>query len=190
MTENCIGYIQLFQGKQGKFYKVDGYKYHSCFPIGWAIDHKKFEKEGSGPKNCEQCRTNGSLRDVFVGYCHPCIIRYKNFFGEYRGKDYGSIYIKHEDESVMWLIYPYMYGVKKDDIGDEETNEDIWDILVSKKGHDINSYDPEVKEQLINGYKICKNKNLKFTSIEEEGAYFSRPDIAAEEEMYYYEFCM
>lgn len=125
MSENYIGSIKLFQGKQGKFYVVDGYKYHVCFPISWAINHKKFGRgsSGSGPENCEKCRKNGSLRGVFVGYCNPCIIKYRDIFQEQRGKDFGGIYLKHEDETAMWQVYPYMTGVKKTDIGDEEFDE-------------------------------------------------------------------
>jgi hypothetical protein len=124
MAENCIGSVEIFQGKQSEFYIIDGYKYHICFPIGWATNHKKFGRYGgSGPKDCKDCRKCGSLRGVFVGYCNHCIIRYRDFHGLWRGNDYGGIYLEVEDNTAMWSVYPYMFGISKSDIGDETIEE-------------------------------------------------------------------
>lgn len=68
-------------------------------------------------------------------------------------------------------------------------NDQIWAILKNSKHFiDLDNCDEEYKNQLINGYKICKNKTYNFNSVEEEENYFMRDDITAEEEVYYYEF--
>lgn len=70
-------------------------------------------------------------------------------------------------------------------------NEHIWTLiknLAVERKRCLNDIDGEYKQQLINGYKICKEKTYNFKSIEEEEQYFMRSDITPEEEVYYYEF--
>ena len=68
-------------------------------------------------------------------------------------------------------------------------NEQILSMLKnSKNAGDLEDCDEEYKQQLIHGYKICKNKQYYFKTVEEEENYFSRADVTAEEEVYYYEF--
>jgi hypothetical protein len=64
--------IAVFQGAQGKFYLVNGYKYHIRFPMDWAHNHKAFRlvgevefNDGSGPEHCGNCAAYGSIRGVF-----------------------------------------------------------------------------------------------------------------------------
>jgi hypothetical protein len=67
----------------------------------------------------------------------------------------------------------------------------IWTIiknLANKCKRELNNIDDDYKQQLIKGYKICKNKKYDFNSVEEEEKYFARADVTAEEEVYYYEF--
>ena len=126
--------IAIFNGAQGKFYVVDGYKYHTRFPIEWALDHKTFitgkrkqYKEGTGPKECGNCRNYGCIRDVFVGYCGSCLDFYTKI-QEPRGNPMGGWDINDLCEESIWHLYPYMVGVKKSEIGDmeviEEENQD------------------------------------------------------------------
>lgn len=70
-------------------------------------------------------------------------------------------------------------------------NERIWIViknLAEDKQEEFEEYDEEYKQQLIKGYKICKGKTYNFKTIEEEEKYFSRDDITAEEEVYFYHF--
>lgn len=70
-------------------------------------------------------------------------------------------------------------------------DEHIWSIcknMADKCNRDLHNIGDEYKQQLIKGYKICKEKNYHFTSIEEEEQYFMRSDITPEEEVFYYEF--
>lgn len=68
-------------------------------------------------------------------------------------------------------------------------NEQIWSMLKnSKNAGNLEDCDEEYKQQLIKGYKICKNIKYYFKSVEEEEKYFARSDVTAEEEVYYYEF--
>jgi hypothetical protein len=60
--------------------------------------------------------------------------------------------------------------------------------LADKCKRDLIDIDDEYKQQLIKGYKICKEKTYNFKSIEEEEQYFMRSDVTPEEEVYYYEF--
>jgi hypothetical protein len=68
-------------------------------------------------------------------------------------------------------------------------DEEIWNMLVSRSNDpDFEDCDPEYKQQLIEGYKICQNKTYNFKTVEEEEKYFMRDDVTAEEEVYYYTF--
>jgi hypothetical protein len=69
-------------------------------------------------------------------------------------------------------------------------DQHIWTViknLADKYKRDFNDIDEEYKQQLINGYKICKEKTYNFKSVEEEEQYFMRTDVTPEEEVYYYE---
>ena len=117
--------IPVYQGAQGKFYEFDGHKYHPRFPVDWAMNHRKFQDReyeiGTGPKECENCNAYGSIRGVFVGYCSGCLHYYSHLDDDYRGNDYATglpVYVLENQD--MWMQYPYMHGVKKTEIGDEE----------------------------------------------------------------------
>lgn len=48
-------------------------------------------------------------------------------------------------------------------------DEEIWNMLVSRSNDpDFEDCDPEYKQQLIEGYKICQNKTYNFKTVEEE----------------------
>ena len=125
-SSNFITAVPIFQGIQGKFYIINGFKYHVNFPIAWALDHKKFISdeyvEGSGPIECGNCKSYGCLRDVFVGYCGGCINHYLRD-GFWRGNPAGDSDINDMNDSDMVRIYPYMKGVLKEQIGDKKDYE-------------------------------------------------------------------
>lgn len=126
--------IPVFNGVQGKFYIVDGCKYHTRFPIEWALDHKNWItgkrreiKETSGPKGCGNCIHYGSIRGVFVGYCGTCLERYE-FINDWRGNSSGGCDINDLNEESIVRMFPYMAGVKKSEIGDyEDWEEQQWE---------------------------------------------------------------
>ena len=119
--------VAVFQGAQGKFYLVNDKKYHIRFPMDWAHNHMSFAINGyedtSGPTECGNCNVHGSIRGVFVGYCSNCLRHYAES-GELRGNlvapGLSVNMLRNED---IWAQYPYMYGVKKSEIGDEEDAE-------------------------------------------------------------------
>lgn len=130
---NCIYItsIPVFHGIQGKFYVVDRYKYHTRFPIEWALNHTIFRTgrrkefiEGSGPKDCDNCREYGTIRGVFVGYCGTCLDHYKNS-KEWRGNPMGGWDINDLDISSIHQMYPYMIGVNKSEIGDDDYDDNL-----------------------------------------------------------------
>ena len=121
--------VPLFNGAEGSYYVVNGYKYHPCFSIHWAMNHMSFPgkhntKCGSGPKDCYNCQAYGSIRGVFVGYCSNCLENYLNA-GIWR----GVVVVKGQDANnlpnlTLWTQYPYMYGIQKEDIGDSTNVKD------------------------------------------------------------------
>ena len=119
--------VPVFEGAQGKYYIVEGKKYSMCFPIAWAYEHHTFHlKNGdakSGPKNCGNCDTYGSIRDVFVGYCSNCLRQY-NKVQHCRGSLVApGLPVNMLKDKDMWMQYPYMFGVMKSEIGDEEGSD-------------------------------------------------------------------
>ena len=121
-----VNSIPIFQGVQGKYYIVDGFKYDIHFPLAWALDHR-FPSSlyyGGGPKLCANCFEFGSIDNVFVGYCSNCL---GDFCGT-RGKMEicPGTSIMDIPECEVWVKYPYMSGWRVDWIGDKniEKNED------------------------------------------------------------------
>lgn len=114
--------IELYQGFQGRFYIVDGFKYDIHFPIEWALTHL----HGTGPRECDMCARVGTLRSVFVGYCSKCLTVYKirsdvlNTIsrGNYNSNTFNTFYDKKCTNESFWERYPYMIGIKLDFVGD------------------------------------------------------------------------
>jgi hypothetical protein len=121
MTSKLIATIDLFEGAQGKYYIVDGVKYHYCFPVGWAMTHSTTCYDDKlGPIACSNCEIFGTIRGVFVGYCTECIIEY-NLLGKWRANNvFISMDIKKLSDKDMWIRYPWMHGISQKDIGDAE----------------------------------------------------------------------
>jgi hypothetical protein len=128
-----IDSVDIYQGAQSKFYIVDGEKYHIRFPMEWAHDHRFFPSiftnedgeeitvsGGTGPNQCGNCKAYGSIRDVFVGYCCGCLEYYYDDAqprGELIAPGMALHVLGNQD---IWMQYPYMYGIKKSEIGDIE----------------------------------------------------------------------
>lgn len=120
---SLIATIPIYQGLQSKYYVVDGIKYHHRFPIVWALNHSTFHIHGTlfttGPLNCMNCRTHGSIRDVFVGYCGNCIQRYNTNNNGNRGNMHLLGYSLDELQQFdLWYRCPYMGGIRPESIGD------------------------------------------------------------------------
>ena len=126
---NYITSIPLFKGVNCDYYLLNGHKYHLCFPIQWAMNHHKtfhddesgsVHESASGPADCENCKYYGSIKGVFVGYCSNCLRNYLDA-GIWRGVLIapGSD-INELQNLTLWTQYPYMYGIDKNSIGDNE----------------------------------------------------------------------
>jgi hypothetical protein len=65
----------------------------------------------------------------------------------------------------------------------EYTDDEIWIIIQLIIGEKESSkIDEFYKKELINGYKLCKNKKYNFKNLNEQEKYFSK---FPEEEAYY-----
>lgn len=140
-----IAAIPVFQGVQSKFYIVNGKKYHVNFPIAWAHDHLSFQLtdcvEKSGPEECGNCESYGSIRGVFVGYCCNCLQNYCDTIN-WRGCLISrGLSIDYMSDSAMWAQYPYMSGVSKAEIGDEE------DVDLTDRGINLEQLESAIDEE-------------------------------------------
>lgn len=116
--------IPIFNGAQGEFYLMNGIKYHVNFPLAWALNHLKISCDGAedetGPHTCGNCNMYGSIRGVFVGYCGNCLLLYHNT-DSWRGcLVEPGLPVEFLEDKDMWARFPYMSGVPKSAIGDEE----------------------------------------------------------------------
>jgi hypothetical protein len=110
-SNSFLGTIAVFQGKQGKFYMLRGFKYDIHFPLAWAIDDDYM----SGPEDCDNCRFHGMINDVFVGYCMNCSI---HCYNSERG--FTQEVLTDISEEMLWEQLPYMKGIPKAQIGDND----------------------------------------------------------------------
>ena len=70
---NIDNEVTFYQGKQGKYYVIDGEKYDIHFPLYWATCHNgAYPEDIAGPKSCLNCKEYGSVNGVFVAYCLNC----------------------------------------------------------------------------------------------------------------------
>jgi hypothetical protein len=105
----------LHRGEQGYYYLVDGFKYDANFPYEWALNHKSHPiYNGSGPKDCANCRRYGSILTVFVGYCSDCKTNI------YNGERCGIYDATNTRISDFRMILPYMKNAKFANIGDQK----------------------------------------------------------------------
>ena len=158
-ASNYITSIPVFQGVQGKFYIVNGVKYHTCFPIEWAMNHLAFtigqHELCSGPAACQSCSTYGSIRGVFVGYCANCLREYK-YRNLHRGNLTATMACCFLDDVSLWDVYPYMYGVNTLTIGDQQITyeyDQIMDHIVYEGAPQIHDegYDQTMEDIVYKG---------------------------------------
>jgi len=64
----CIFYKAIMQKGMPNFYEYNGQKYSLNFPVHWACNHR----EGTGPKECWNCKTYGCDNGIFKQYCINC----------------------------------------------------------------------------------------------------------------------
>ena len=168
-SNQYVNSIHICQGNQGKYYILDGIKYDIHFPLVWALDHHNYEPyydeetnetyiNGSGPNECENCNASGSANEVFVGYCSTCLEHvYHGKRGDYSVCPGLPIAIWLSD-SCLWKQYPYMTGVKFEEIGhnievdeelkrDEEREEIKADEEYNKYKEDFGKMDLEDEEE-------------------------------------------
>lgn len=181
---NFVTYVPVFEGAQGKYYIVNDKKYSVYFPIAWAHEHIIFQDgeymNKSGPEDCGNCDAYGSIRGVFVGYCSNCLRNYL-YNKLWRGCLMApGLSVDMLEDNDMWSQYPYMSGVKKIEIGDEE-GADLTDqgvnlerlsaaIAAAHEGED-----EEVNEELDGNDDECDSLP---TNWEEEGEWCKVPDEA------------
>ena len=112
-------HIEIFNGEQGKFYKMNDIKFHIRFPLDYALNLDP-EQKGCGPEKCGNCLFYGSIRGVFVGYCQNCISKFQNTRGNSCRVNAGYKYLSQEE---FEQCLPYMKDIKLEDIGDEKEEE-------------------------------------------------------------------
>ena len=163
--------LPLIQGRQGRYYIVDGFKYDEHFPQEWATNHlsiPSFNDDSiiaSGPKACNNCRTYGTVNDVFVGYCGNCVAYIYN--DKSRGGFDCCVDIKNDiTEETLWCEYKYMNGVKFNEIGDSDDTFNEHDVSVNEQGdkyEDIEyatmqKYEQRIKQRALQNRNITENK--------------------------------
>lgn len=160
-----INIVNIYEGEYGKYYLIDGCKYDINFPIAWAINHKFNPQKNkySGPKDCINCLSNGSVNNVFVHYCFSCMRVYN---GERGGLIFKAI---NESDESMWKRLPYMQGIKKTEIGTKYSYDKYIELLYVS---DISDDDNITEESLI----LSDNESEKDINnekwLEEEEEYF------------------
>ena len=173
-----INTVAIFQGNQGKYYIHDGFKYDIHFPLVWALDHHNHEPyyhektdktyiNGSGPKECGNCKAYGSMNGVFVGYCSTCL---EHVYHGKRG-DYtiaSGMSIDMLCECTIWKQYPYMNGVKISEIGDkigeeedEEAEEERQELDEVEHEDEEEEGEEEGEEEEFNKYQEEFEENFK-----------------------------
>ena len=168
-SNQYVNSIHICQGNQGKYYILDGIKYDIHFPLVWALDHRNYEPyyheemdktyiNGSGPKECGNCKAYGSMNGVFVGYCSTCLEHvYHGKRGDY--SIFPGMSITMLCECTLWKQYPYMNGIKFEEIGDkiaeeeDEEAEEERQELDEEEDEEFNKYKEEFEE---NFKKMCQ----------------------------------
>lgn len=144
------------------YYKADDdYNYIDTFDKKWINQHNLYL---CGPKYCNNCRTDGMIGDIFIGYCMDCSIII--FCGE-RGQGIKSNYTLNEWR--YWLKLPE-YLIKYENIlykyfYDERITQYVCEYPLSKyinkktinKVEDVST----IVEKYSDNYSLCsENTNL------------------------------
>ena len=130
--------------ERGIYYVIDGEKYDIHFPLHWAICHKstnpEFPDDIAGPKDCLNCKTSGSIHNVFVAYCPNCAYYLFNETREGVGIE--------TDASESLKTLSYMRGVLPKEIG--EYDVDDYDVeVVTEDEEETAVYDDTIEPNFI-----------------------------------------
>ena len=150
--------IEICNGEQCKYYKLNNIKYHIRFPLDYALNLDP-EQLGCGPEKCDNCLVYGSIRGVFVGYCKDCIGEFQNTRGNRPDADYKYLSQKEFEQCL-----PYMKGIKIEDIGDEVYQEDYTDCQQGEEyddEHECDAYYEEEQDELYKKYQQEKQERLE-----------------------------
>jgi hypothetical protein len=142
--------VDIFQGSHGKYYCVQENKEHPeiknnednifpiyydiHFPLEWVLHKNSFlvygEVHTPGPNSCDNCKSFGYYKGVFIGYCMNCA----NCFKYKRGNGMTDL-CKEVDENMkafdlsnykkensMWNTY--LKDVNLNKIGDDKLEEE------------------------------------------------------------------
>lgn len=150
-----VNNVEICEGTNGKYYRLNGDNYDIHFPLCWAIED---ENSKSGPANCGNCFTYGHYNGVFVAYCANCT---KYIYNNERGYYNES----NSKPQIELKNFDYMKGVSLDQIGDSVLNNDheeeedysILDYLAA--------YD---KTNLVYDYEICLTPSTTDSSLDKE----------------------
>lgn len=126
-SDSYVMSIPVFCENGKTFYIVDGYKYDSEFPLKWALNHlsKPYEDpsgnifmNGSGPKDCENCRAYGTKNGIFKEYCVSCLSYV------YNGRRYIPQFTNSDDYADNEDIEEYKYNDSTEYIHQNAEEED------------------------------------------------------------------
>jgi hypothetical protein len=174
-----INSIHICKGNQGKFYVLDGIKYDINFPLVWALDHHNYEQyydeetnetyiNGSGPNECDNCNEHGDVNGVFVGYCSSCLEHvYHGKRGDYSVSP-GLPIIGWISNSCLWKKYPYMTGVKFEEIGHNIEIDEASKATEEQKEDEKLKEDEERQEEEYNKFKEDFEKDFERMDLEDE----------------------
>jgi hypothetical protein len=136
----------------------DGYNYVDTFDKKWITQHNLYL---SGPKYCNNCKMDGMIENVFIGYCMDCAIII--FCGE-RGQGIKSHYTLNEwrywfklpDYLIEYenILYKYFY--------DERIKEYISNSYNKKENYDTSTIVETFSDKSIyseNTRLMCDNDN-------------------------------
>jgi hypothetical protein len=191
MSAQIVDTITIYQGAQCKYYIVKGKKYHIRFPMEWAHtqDSIKIEEEyedKTGPVDCGNCDAYGSIRGIFIGYCSNCLQNYIEVEQPKGNLVVPGIPADMLTNNEMWERYPYMYGIKKSEIGDEEGAEIIDEELILEQLYEeMNMTDEE--DRIHRQYAFCNARMDECFDVEEEeaGVGYAEEQLFAEDDSEY-----
>jgi len=139
---NIDNEVTFYQGKQGKYYVIDGEKYDIHFPLYWAKCHNvanpEYPEDIPGPKTCLNCKEIGSINGVFVAYCLNCACY---VFEETREGFDGT------PESLQSLSY--MRDVPISEIGDVDEEDMSDDYCIDVIEEDCEDWSEAIDPNLV-----------------------------------------
>ena len=127
---------------------------------------------GSGPQNCPNCKTHGTIGGVFIGYCANCR-KYNNIL--LYGRNHGPIGVSVSSSSYQELVeeFPYMLGAIIEQIGLQGYGEDDDNESEEDNDEETNSSMPSLIEMSENSHDDNKMTIHKLEEEESQSTYCS-----------------